>query len=340
MSSQLHIDLLPSSCGRAIGCVGQKRPKMLAALGWLLLGLSLLQSGPRVTAAAEQELFAEKFPTATLAKPWKTIGGKWQVQSGVLKQLDAGHDDPCKAVLLLGDAEELSAGVEVTAKLRLETWKNDEQARAGIGVCCDPETGYGLNLAFHRGQLKFVHDYVAWAPGCEFSYQTGTWYWMKLSKTADALRGKAWRDGEAEPADWMVSWKQFDQSLTGFPALLGSSGGPEAASTVSFAECRVVRTGPGPMPSFAKKATWQETLAASLELLAQQDAAAAKTARPASDAPRGKALAATGARVSGAAVAASNGVGTAGWYLAKRWLERDGYRAGGTLCCGHSHRDG
>ena len=89
--------------------------------------------------------------------------------AGVLKQLDAGLDDPCKAVLVLGDAEELACRIAVTAKLRLDTWKGDDQARAGVGLCCDPETGYGLNLAFNRGQLQFVHDYVTWVPGCAFA---------------------------------------------------------------------------------------------------------------------------------------------------------------------------
>ena len=70
---------------------------------------------------------------------------------------------------------------------------------------------------------------------------------MKLCKTPGVLRGKAWRDGEPEPADWMVSWTGFDESLTGYPALLGSSGGPGIeGSSVSFAECRVTRIGPSP----------------------------------------------------------------------------------------------
>ena len=144
-------------------------------------------------------------------------------------------------------------------------------ARAGVGLCCDPQTGHGLNLAFNRGQLQFVHDYVTWAAGCEFSYKTGTWYWMKLCRTPAALRGKAWRDGEPEPNDWMVAWTGFEKSLTGYPALLGSSGGPgPGGSTVSFAECRVVRIGPSPMAFYTKKPTWQETMTTSLDALAEQ----------------------------------------------------------------------
>jgi formylglycine-generating enzyme required for sulfatase activity len=246
-------------------------------------------SGAGAAAAEPQELFASAFP-GPLAKPWKTIGGTWRVEQGVLRQLDAGMDDPSKAVLLVGDPEEMSSGIVVTARLCLDTWKGDDQARAGVGVCCDPETGHGLNLAFNRGQLQFVHDYVTWAPGCAFSYKTGTWYWLKLAKTPGALKGKAWRDGEPEPADWMVSWTGFDGSLTGYPALMGSSGGPgPGGSTVSFAQCRVERIGPGLAAYYAKRSTWQETMAASLDALARQEAAMAPSERKA-EATRSEAL--------------------------------------------------
>ena len=211
-----------------------------------------------------------------MTKPWTTIGGTWQVQQGLLKQVEAGLDDPSKAVLVIGDAEEMSSGIVVTAKLRLDTWKGDDQARAGVGLCCDPASGHGLNLALNRGQLQFLHDYVTWAPGCEFACQTGVWYWMKLCKMPGTLRGKAWRDGEREPADWMVSWTGCDESLTGYPALLGSSGGPGIeGSSVSFAECRVTRVGPSPTNWYAKRSTWQETMLASLATLAQEPAASA-----------------------------------------------------------------
>jgi len=245
-----------------------------AALGALILGYLAVAGRCGAAVAEGKELFACTFQDASLGAPWKIIGGRWEVPQGLLRQLDAGLDDPCKAVLVTGDAEEMSSGIAVTARLRLDSWAGGDQARAGVGLCCDPETGYGLNLAFNRGQLQFVHDYVTWAPGCAFPYQTGTWYWMKLCRTADGLRGKAWREGDPEPAEWMVSWTGFDPSLTGYPALLGSSGGPGiGGSTVAFAECRVERIGPGLAAWYLRKATWQETMAASLEALAGQSAA-------------------------------------------------------------------
>ncbi len=98
-----------------------------AALGLLLLGHVMLAGG--LQAAEEKGLFAGTFQD-TLAKPWTTMGGTWQVQQGLLQQVDAGLDDPSKAVLVVGDPDEMSSGIVVTAKLRLDTWKGDDQARA------------------------------------------------------------------------------------------------------------------------------------------------------------------------------------------------------------------
>ncbi len=255
-------------------------------LRWLIVLAAVVWCGAPGIAQEkppEQELFVGTFSGGSggLAKPWRILGGHWEVQEGVLRQLDAGLDDPSKAVLVRGDAEELSSGIMMTAKLRLDRWTGDPQARAGIGLCCDGENGIGLNLALNRGQLQFLHDYVAWAPGCEFPCQTGIWYWMKLSKMPGLLRGKAWRDGEPEPADWMVSWTDFDEGLIGYPALLGSSGGSGVVgSTVSFACCRVDRIGPAPQAFYTKRGSWQESLLASLQVLGLQEAEASPAQRP------------------------------------------------------------
>jgi len=96
---------------------------------------------------------------------------------------------------------------------------------------------------------------------------------MKLEKTAADMKGKAWLDGDPEPADWMVSWKQYDHELSGCPALVGCSGHPGAgAARVSFAQCKVQALGPVVSACYTQKATWQETMAASVEALARQEA--------------------------------------------------------------------
>jgi formylglycine-generating enzyme required for sulfatase activity len=245
---------------------------MAALLAGLLLPSIQDARGATAAAAAGKEIFSSTFHN-DVAKPWRIVGGKWEVRDECLRQMDAKTDDPNKAVLVLGEAEDLSTGVIIAAKLRVDSWNNGEWARAGISCCSDPQSGHGLNLVFSRGQLQFMHDYVTWGPGCAFPCQSGQWYWMKLEKTAVALKGKAWPDGHPEPADWMVTWKQYDHELSGYPALVGCSGHVGAgAAGVSFAQCKVQTLGPSVSACYARKATWQETMAASVEALARQEA--------------------------------------------------------------------
>jgi formylglycine-generating enzyme required for sulfatase activity len=203
--------------------------------------LALALSHPALPAAEETTLFSCDFKTG-LAKEWKMVGGRWEVKDGCLKQTDPRPADPTKALIQVGDREEVSSDVVIVARLRLDSWKEGDWARAGLGVCADPTTAHGYSLVFHQGRLEFVHDYVAWGPGVPFSCQVGAWYWMKLAKRAGELRGKAWLETNPEPAEWMVTWKQNDDTITGYPALVGGSGGPaDNVCTVSFASCRVLQ---------------------------------------------------------------------------------------------------
>ena len=62
-------------------------------------------------------------------------------------------------------------------------------------------------------------------------------------------------------------------SLSGYPALVGCSGHLGAgAAGVSFAQCKVQTFGPVVSACYARKTTWQETMAASVEALAHQEA--------------------------------------------------------------------
>ena len=225
-------------------------------------------------AGTHREVFSCDFKTE-LAKTWRLVGGAWRREDGCLRQTEPKPEDPTKAVLVLGDGGDLSADVTVVARLRLDAWKDGEWARAGVSVCSDPGTARGFNLVFHKGQLALVHDFVAWGPGANFAYRPGQWYWMKLTKTAGELKGKAWADGSPEPADWMVAWPGRDQQVTGYPALVGGSGGPgDDVCTVSFSECRVL-VGRVPFGYYAKRATWYESMEASRKALAAQEAALA-----------------------------------------------------------------
>ena len=170
------------------------------------------------------------------AKEWKFVGGKWAVREGCLEQTDPGPADPKKAILMAGEEEDDSTEVVVTAKLRFEGETRDPKSRAGISVCSDPENGCGLNLVFFDGKLQFLNDYVAWGESVPFVCQSGQWYWMKLWKSGDEMKGKAWKDGEKEPADWMVRWDGYDTEMAGYPGL---NGGSYEGNSVSFAQVQV-----------------------------------------------------------------------------------------------------
>ena len=174
---------------------------------------AVLAMSPVTEASAGGASFSCDF-RQTLAKTWKLIGGKWEVKDGCLKQVDPGTDDPTKAVLVLGDGGPC-AEVAITARLRIDVWNDGVYARAGVSVCSDSISGRVLNLVFHQGQLKFLHDYVAWGPGCPFAFSPGKWYWIKLSREAGTMHGKAWADGDREPADWMITWQRPDEEKIG-----------------------------------------------------------------------------------------------------------------------------
>jgi formylglycine-generating enzyme required for sulfatase activity len=210
-----------------------------ACLGPLLLALAV--SGLPLAGADETVLFSSDFQGGP-GNDWKLIGGQWAVTKDGLQQTEPQPPDPTKAIMMVGEREAVSLDVTLLARLRLDSWKEGQWARAGISVCSDPTTGHGYSLVFHQGRLEFVHDFVTWGPGMKFPCRVGAWYWMKLSKQGGALKGKAWLETEPEPAEWMVTWPRGEDDLTGYPALVGGSGGPgDDICTVSFARCQVLQ---------------------------------------------------------------------------------------------------
>ena len=190
------------------------------------------------SASGEPVIYNSNFKQG-LGREWKMVAGNWALADGCLTQTDAGPADPKKAVIIVGKKDDLSSDIIVTAKLRINSWGSGTDSRAGISVCMDPATGHGYGLVFHRGKLQFMQDFVAWSEGCDFPYQTGKWYWLKLRKTDEQLSGKAWADGDTEPPGWMTTWKDWNDSGPGFPGLDGGTMG--SSGSLSFAEFRVER---------------------------------------------------------------------------------------------------
>jgi hypothetical protein len=60
-----------------------------------------------------------------------------------------------------------------------------------------------------------------------FAWEAGRWYTMKLeARTRDGaaeLRGKVWRRGEPEPAEWTIEAVHEAGNLQGSPGFFGNS---------------------------------------------------------------------------------------------------------------------
>jgi beta-mannosidase len=257
---------LPSRAGYRLESASGQDMKCPAAV---LLLFILLACVARAVSAGDG-VYRGDFRTQ-LPADWRTLGGKWEIKEGRLAQTHTGQDDPIKAIFVAISRHDAKSDLVITAKVRIDAMPKNGDGRAGISVCCDPRSGRGLNLVFHGGKLQWLHDFVVWGPSCPFSYETGKWYWLKLSKShgdptavrwidegkvPGVLKGKAWPDGQPEPADWMLWWSTYDDTLGGHPGLNGGS----TVSFASFTVERVARSKPA-MPreqyDLPLNGTWQ-----------------------------------------------------------------------------------
>jgi len=94
----------------------------------IFLVVVVAASNPPPVASAERKIFSCDFKTE-LAKEWKLVGGKWELKDGCLKQTDPKPADPTKAIVVVGDGDDVSSDVTVVARLRLDSWKDGQWAR-------------------------------------------------------------------------------------------------------------------------------------------------------------------------------------------------------------------
>lgn len=185
--------------------------------------------------------FADDFNGA-VNPAWKFVNGTWTQSAGVLSQTATSLADPRKAVLI---DQSYPANVEITAKVRVDSWTDGDAARAGVGLYTDPVTGKGYNLVFHqtggtRNKVQFLNDGVAWGNAYNFNWDLDTWYYFKLKIVNGVLYGKVWQEGAAEPTAWMFQRSGWTNRTGGAPALNGGSAiSGKGGATVSFADVAV-----------------------------------------------------------------------------------------------------
>jgi hypothetical protein len=167
-------------------------------------------------------LFSDSFSGRDLGPSWKTAGGIWLVHKGVLSQVSVSEKDTKKAIVSRSK-EIFPDEVTITAKVRVDNWKDGDAARAGVSLFTNTKDGCGYNLVFHNNHntVQFLDDKVVWGPSFNFKWKNNTWYWFKLKMEGGVLYGKVWKDGDAEPIEWPYSWERSGR--TGYPALNGGA---------------------------------------------------------------------------------------------------------------------
>lgn len=87
-------------------------------------------------------------------------------------------------------------------------------------------------LALEGAQRLQIRSWVSlleqrFAVTIPFEWQANTWYVLKFrSETAEGkaiLRGKVWKKGDQEPADWTIQGEDLTPNVTGSPGLFGNS---------------------------------------------------------------------------------------------------------------------
>lgn len=174
----------------------------------------------------------DNFNDNTISSAWTFKNGTWVENDGVLKQTSSDRQDPKKAILSNAGYNQ-NTNYTIMAKVMVESgkWSNSDEARAGVGLFTNTDTGYGYNLLFHntRNTVQFLDDARGWSDEFTYSWTENKWYWFKLKSEGRQLYGKIWEDGSTEPDDWLFQYtfpntSKFRPQRTGYPSLNGGSG--------------------------------------------------------------------------------------------------------------------
>jgi hypothetical protein len=231
------------------------------------------------TQSSSKTLFHDDFNDNTIGPEWlvnhpqQEVANppQWVEEGGVLTQLEEASGDTTYAIVEDGSFPD---ALGVMVKMRLETWGDNDRARAGVGVWIDANDNYnGYTWLVHErladANMEFLNDRRAWANEEEtFPVELNQWYWISMfidPGTGD-ISGKIWAVGDAEPADWLktLAYGSFGgvREPTKLVGLNGGSGNAgSAANAVSFDDVIVFDSdGHDPIaavePSDKLAATW------------------------------------------------------------------------------------
>ena len=204
------------------------------------------------TSAFSKTLFHDDFNDNRIGPEWlvehaqqeAVNAPQWVEEGGVLAQLEEQSGDTTYAIV---EDSSFPDAIGVMVKMRLETWGDNDRARAGVAVWIDPNDNYnGYTWLVHERlaerNMEFLNDRRAWAQEEEtFPVELNKWYWISMfidPGTGD-ISGKIWAVGDDEPTEWLktLPYASFggERSPTELVGLNGGSGNAGSpANVVSF----------------------------------------------------------------------------------------------------------
>ncbi len=199
---------------------GTQVGKVTARAGGLEASARLRAVGPLPWSEDFENVEVGKAPST-----WLGVAGKATVQeiegSGKVLVKPRARIGVPRADFLLGYSK--NAGFTIQADLQ---GMQKGRRRPDMGLI---NSGYTLDLQGNHQRLQ-IRSWAAelrMAKTLDYSWEPGVWYTMKMrvdqQPGKSVIRGKVWKRGEPEPADWTLTAEDPHPILSGSPGLYGYS---------------------------------------------------------------------------------------------------------------------
>ena len=211
---------------------------------WIAANLERDKNGkPGATPAPAKPLYANDFEKAEVGKlpeDFLSLNGEFAVKAdGTNKFLELPGAPLDSFAVQFGPTE--SVDVAVAARI-IGTAKGRRSPTYGVGLC--GVSGYRLQVSPGKKALELLKDEVVKAT-MPFDWKPGVWtqFRLQVRKVKDGewkVEGKLWPQGAAEPKEWMVTFNEKEEPVSGRPSVLGS---PFSGTPIWFDDLVVERLG-------------------------------------------------------------------------------------------------
>jgi hypothetical protein len=178
----------------------------------------------------------EKVPAGDLPDGFLVIDGGFSIKEADGNKLIELPGDPLDTFgVMFGPSQK--DGLAVSARMKSAT--KGRRAPA-FGVSLSGAGGYRLQYSGNKRALEIFKADES-QTSVPFNWESGTWLRLKLQvrKLADGkwiAEGKAWKDGTAEPAEWLIKLEIGEEPPSGRPAIWGN---PFSGEAIQFDDLKV-----------------------------------------------------------------------------------------------------